>query len=81
MMAAERKTKFFTCTIKGDSLWGVVHPIKYLMVMGEKMRSNHSTTRLEWFKHANDRSKTDENFSTAFLISFPSTFIFHRGKS
>lgn len=45
------------------------------------MISNHSTTRLEWFKHANDRSKTDENFSADFLICFSSKVLFRRGKT
>lgn len=58
---------FYTSTTeKGGIHFGeLLYPIKYLMDE-KKNKSNHSTTRLEWFTHANDRSKTDENLASAF---------------
>lgn len=66
-----------TSTFKGIH-FGELYPIKYL-IDRKKIFSNHSTTRLEWFTHANDRSKTDETFPTVVLICYPRKFIF--GKS
>lgn len=48
--------------------------IKINILSNNKSFSNHNTTLLKRFKHVSAQSKTDENFSNAFWVSWMKRF-------